>query len=182
MGLLTFAFTTYRSGTVTRLLKPAVKKAASETKDLMWIYPVTDTNHIWSRVHLLNAQQTKYSRKKKCSTQWNICRVWNDKTDLLIGCLFGVLQHKRQSCFLQRCAHLRRTSHPAFFLDTFHSYQLPPSAHTSLYGHTTHTSPRDSHTWMQRHIHTHVIYMHIHTPLAHTYTHKYPMVAEFRLP
>lgn len=177
MGLLTFAFTTYRSGTVTRLLKPAVKKAASETKDLMWIYPVTDTNHIWSRVH-----SKRNIVEKKCSTQWNICRVWNDKTDLLIGCLFGVLQHKRQSCFLQRCAHLRRTSHPAFFLDTFHSYQLPPSAHTSLYGHTTHTSPRDSHTWMQRHIHTHVIYMHIHTPLAHTYTHKYPMVAEFRLP
>lgn len=82
--------------------------------------------------------QTKQNINEKCcSTLWKKCRVCNDKIDLLNWCLFAVLRPKCQSCFLQSCAHLRRSSHPPFFLK--HILQFP-SASVSTYNdkHTKH--------------------------------------------
>ena len=142
--------------------------------------------------HIAHSECTtnkKASFRKYCSTQWNICGVCSDKIDLLIACLFAVLQHKCQSCFLRSGAHLRRSSHPDSFLDTYPGYQLPLSAHTAARTHThTHTYTQVSkgiltHAYkgactIMAYVHTHT-HTRTHTPPPHTG--KYPLAPEFRL-
>lgn len=112
-------------------------------------------------------QNKQNINKKCCSTQWKKCSVCNDKIDLLNWCLFAVLRPKCQSCFLQSCAHLRRSSHPPFFLK--HILQLPSasvSTHNNMHTQTlsqTQVSVALSHTL------TRALSCHIHTYI-HTYT------------
>lgn len=170
MGLLTFAFTTYRSGTVTRLLKPAVKKAASETKDLMWIYPVTDTNHIWSRVHLLNAQQTKYSRKKMLNTvKYMQSLKWQNRPTYRVFIWSAPAQ--TPELFSAALCTFKEDFSPCFLLR--HISQLPTvsiSTHVTVRTHNAYISKGQSHMNAKTHTHSCHLHAHTHTTCTHIHT------------